>query len=139
MNLDMERGCGLLGALAVLFHVPGSGEGRENRPQLRCGNASVQTSTVRPSHGHSQSAQAGEGGGEAGAPDGAQISKVQESKLQKTPRLAAAAVVWDCPFGVWDLRARRATHAESEHPSRDTHALGADILRAPTAKSSSQK
>jgi hypothetical protein len=36
----------------VLFYLcPGSGEGRENRPQLRCGNVSIQTHTLRTNAG----------------------------------------------------------------------------------------
>jgi hypothetical protein len=47
--------------------VRGSGEGRENRPQLRCGNASVQSSTARftPRRASQSVQQTGEGGAEA--------------------------------------------------------------------------
>jgi hypothetical protein len=39
------------GSLFFLNFCPGSGEGRENRPQLRCGNVSNQTHTLRTNAG----------------------------------------------------------------------------------------
>ena len=68
--------------------------------------------------------------------------KLQKSKIPSSKKhrgFQPLGLFGICPFGVWDLRTRCAPHAESEHPSRDPHALGAEFLRAPTAKSSSQK
>ncbi len=64
----------------VLWLIQGSGEGRENRPQLRCGNAS-QTSFVHPNmHGTASRLAIGEGGGEVG-PQGPAYAKSEDPTL----------------------------------------------------------
>src|ERR1017187_9288460 len=66
---------------------PGNREGRENRPQLRCGNAS-QTSIPRERE-HSQSGKPDEGGGEAPRPCVAHTCGVRTSAPGKLTRAAA--------------------------------------------------
>jgi hypothetical protein len=82
------------GSLFFFNFCPGSGEGRENRPQLRCGNVSNQTHTLRTNAGAKPIGVAsGEGEGRG---RGAQARKYQTFKIQIPKESAAtAALFWD--------------------------------------------
>ena len=79
------------GSLFFLNFCPGSGEGRENRPQLRCGNVSNQTHTLRTNAGAKPIGVAsgeGEGGGR-----GAHARKYQTFNIQIPKESAATAAL----------------------------------------------
>lgn len=125
----------------VLFNPhPGSGEGRENRPQLRCGIASNQTHILQTKAGAKPfgvTADEGEGRGRVCV---ARNSRAQVSKSRKEPATQVVSL-----FGVWMLGvpgfcARGTPDMRSPNiPSGCAHACGAELLRAPKRSTSSQK
>jgi len=84
------------------FHTRQHREGRENRPQLRCGNASDQVSTTVKTVAQSQSK-----------------NLVDEGRETRPP------LNLDLGFQISNFRLSQATNAESEHLTAEAHTSGA--------------
>ncbi len=129
---------GNLAGFAVLSLVRDIGEGRENRPQLRCGNAS-QTSTARRTRGQSQS---------AAKPVKAEARCSPAARKCQTPNFQIpgnAPARWPRPIlgsGFWSLENLCAVRADMRSPNihpRTLTRVPRNFCARRLAKTSSQK